>query len=106
MVTFGKAPPLNGGGVLLGEEENPLANWPGSTMKYWFGFSGRSSPMKISIEFEVPDHMCGKRITLSRASFRVPRVLYANRALGSVTPLSKVKSPSSKYSCGPCSSSV
>ena len=33
MVTFGNAPPLNGGGVLLGDDEKPLANWPGSTMK-------------------------------------------------------------------------
>lgn len=33
MVTFGNAPALNGGGVLLGEDEKPLANWPGSTMK-------------------------------------------------------------------------
>jgi hypothetical protein len=75
-------------------------------MKYRLGFSGRSSPMKLSIAFGVPDHMCGKRITLSRASFRVPCVLYASLAPGSVMPLSSSKLPSSKISCGPCSSSV
>jgi hypothetical protein len=61
--------------VLLGEDEKPLANWPGRMMKYFLGSSGRSSPMKISIAFDVPDHMCGNRTTLSRASFSVPCVL-------------------------------
>ena len=75
MVTVGKAPPLKGGGVLLGEDEKPLANWPGRMMKYLPGSSGRSSPMKISIDFGVPDHMCGNRMTLSLAAFRVPWVL-------------------------------
>jgi hypothetical protein len=33
MVTVGKAPPLNGGGELLGDDEKPLAKWPGRMMK-------------------------------------------------------------------------
>jgi hypothetical protein len=32
--------------VLLGDDENPLANCPGSIMKYFLGLMGRSSPMK------------------------------------------------------------
>lgn len=101
MVTLGNAPPLNGAGVLLGEDEKPLANCPGNITKYFLGLMGLSSPMNISIDFDVPDHMCGNRITLSFAAFNVPCVLKASFALGSVMPLSSSKSPSSKYSCGP-----
>ena len=105
IVTFGNAPLSKGGGVLLGDDENPLANCPGRIMKYFLGLMGRSSPMKISIDLDVPDHMCGNRITLSFAGFKVPCVLKASFALGSVMPLSNSKSPSSKYWCGPCPSS-
>jgi hypothetical protein len=66
---------LKGGGVLLGEDEKPLANWPGRMMKYLRGSRGRSSPMKISMAFGVPDHMCGNRIALSLAPFSLPWVL-------------------------------
>jgi hypothetical protein len=75
MVTFGNAPPLKGGGVLLGEDEKPFANCPGRITKYFLRSSGRSSPMKISMAFGVPDHMCGNRMALSLASFSVPCVL-------------------------------
>ena len=63
---------LCGGGVLLGEEEKPLPNWPGRMMKYLDGSSGRPSPMKISIDFDVPDHMWGNRMALSLLSLNVP----------------------------------
>jgi hypothetical protein len=36
--------------------------------------------MKISIDFDVPDHMCGNKITLSFALFKIPWVLNASFA--------------------------
>jgi hypothetical protein len=53
--------------------------------------------MKISIAFGVPDHMGGKRMTLSLASFSVPCVLSPILAVGRVIPFSSSKSLSSKY---------
>jgi len=55
---------------------------PGRMMKYFFGSSGRPSPMKISIAFGVPDHIVRKTgwrclwpdsacRAFSQASFRV-----------------------------------
>src|SRR4029077_7530355 len=36
---------------IAGRRREALANWPGRMMKYFFGSSGRSCPMKISIAF-------------------------------------------------------
>src|SRR5688572_13171209 len=97
MVTDGKAPWLNGGGVLLGEDENPPPNCPGTTMKYLVGSSPRPSPIQSSVVAEVPEYQCGTRMTLSFAALSVPCVLYASLAPRSVYPDSSAKSPSSRY---------
>src|SRR6187401_871710 len=99
--TGGNAPPLNGCGVLLGDDENPPPNCPGATTKYRDGSSVRPSPIQSSIVAEVAEYQCGTRITLSFAALRVPCVLYASFAPRSVYPESSTKSPSSKYWCAP-----
>jgi hypothetical protein len=61
---------------LVGDEEKPLPNCPGRTMKYFDGSRGLPSPTKReSMSCEVPEYMCGKRMTLSLASLRRPNVL-------------------------------
>ena len=44
----GKRGPSNGAGVLLGDEEKPLANISVATMKYFAGSSARPGPIRKS----------------------------------------------------------
>ena len=74
IVTFGKAPWLNGGGVLLGELDSPLPNCPGRTMKYLSGSSAIPLATKRSMCRWVPEYMWAKRTALSFAGLSVPNV--------------------------------
>ena len=75
IVTLGKRPRSTGAGLLLGDDDRPLARRSVRMMKYLFGSMARPSPsMKISLSSCVPVYQLGTSTALSRAPFSVPRV--------------------------------
>lgn len=75
-VTSGKCAALLGGGVLLGEDEQPFPNMFVTMIKYLLGSKPLPGPMSQSLSVWLPEYQVGYTMALFLSLFRLPQVLH------------------------------